>query len=314
MSVWQPLAKNYMQRLESLIASANAKLEPITGSGSNRHYYRVVYPDGGSAVATIGTNLAENEAFLHLATTFERAGLPVPVVTAVSEDRMVYVQQDLGNTSLCDCLARRDLVARALTWLPRFQQVRGVDFGRCYPVAETDRRSVMWDLNYFKYCYLKLTGIEIDEPALEDDFERLAEDVMACEPWGFMYRDFQSRNVMICGDETYFIDFQGGRRGPMLYDVVSFLWQARANAQLRPVRSAMLKVYADAAGQDVALLERQLPSMVMFRMLQVLGAYGFRGLFERKEAFLNSIPAAIDNIREFLPLSRYPYLTKIFQC
>jgi aminoglycoside/choline kinase family phosphotransferase len=289
-------------------------LEPITGSGSNRRYFRVVYPYGGSAIATVGTNLAENEAFLHLADTFERAGLPVPHVSAVSADRMAYLQQDLGSTSLYGCLHRRDLVARALTWLPRFQRATGLDFRRCYPVAEMDRRSVMWDLNYFKYCYLKPVGVEIDEPALEDDFESLAADVLSSGPWGFMYRDFQSRNVMISGDETYFIDFQGGRRGPMLYDVVSFLWQARANATLQPMRREMLGVYAEAAAIDEAHLRAQLPAMVLFRMLQVLGAYGFRGLFERKEAFLNCIPQAIDNIRELLPLSRYPYLTKIFQC
>jgi aminoglycoside/choline kinase family phosphotransferase len=309
-----------MQRLKALINNDNsAEFEPITGSGSNRQYWRIRPANGESVIGCIGTNAAENRAFIYLSRKFAAAGLPVPTILAVSDDEMAYVQTDLGNTALFDCLDRTDLIARTIELLPRVQAVADLDYSYCYPIAEFDRRSVMWDLNYFKYCYLKATGIEIDESALEDDFDSLAAMLLSAEPRGFMYRDFQSRNVIICNNQPWLIDYQGGRRGPVHYDVVSFLWQARAGFSPE-FRREMIDRYISAAGVDAAQFQRSLPAFILFRTMQVLGAYGFRGYFERKPHFLKSIPPALANLRELLNspdaaelMVSLPYLNKILR-
>lgn len=282
--------------------------EPITGSGSNRRYWRLTFDDASELIATVGNVREENEAFLYLAELFGRNGINVPRIVAVSSDSMAYLQTSVGSQSLFECLERKDLIAKAMQLLAQVHSVVGIDFRRCYPVAEMDRRSIMWDLNYFKYCFLKTCPeINIDEAALEDDFELLAEDLLCAEPKAFMVRDFQSRNVMISpDDEPYLIDFQGGRLGPVYYDVASFLWQARAGFSPE-LRSEMISAYCRAAARDEAEFRRILPTFVIFRLLQVLGAYGFRGRFERKEHFLASIPPAVASLKaEITP--RYPYL------
>ena len=197
------------------------------------------------------------------------------------------------------------MLAQTLRALAHIQVegAKGLDWSVCYPVPCFDRRSLMWDLNYFKYDYLKLTGAEFSEPALEDDFERLADKLLTAPCDVFMYRDAQSRNVMIKDGKPYFIDFQGGRRGPIYYDLASFLWQAKANYP-QALREELLDVYlAELAKTGYAVPSREtfyetLPHFVLFRMLQVLGAYGFRGLYERKAHFIESIPFARKNLAE----------------
>ena len=181
-----------MQRLKSLIPDAKS-FEPITGSGSNRRYWRVVRADGTSVIGAIGTVTTENDAFIYLSGYFSSRDLPVPRILAVSPDRTAYVQEDLGDTCLLDRITDTALVAKTIDMLPRFQinGALGLDFSRCHPVPEMDMTSVMWDLNYFKYCYLKLTGLEIDEPRLEKEFQALASCLLMAKPWGFMVRDFQ---------------------------------------------------------------------------------------------------------------------------
>jgi hypothetical protein len=175
---------------------------------------------------------------------------------------------------------------------------------------------ISFDLNYFKYCFLKATGIEFSEIKLEDDFRRMSDILMRSTSATFLYRDFQSRNVMFHNNEPYFIDFQGGRKGPIYYDVASFVWQAKANYS-EELREELLKTYLDALRQympvDEAYFRQQLRHFVLFRTLQVLGAYGFRGYFEKKPHFLQSVPFAIDNLRRLLnePFKEYPYLSKI---
>lgn len=273
----------------------------IGGSGSNRSYWRLRFESGADLIATLGTNLRENEAFIYLAGKLAEAGVNVPRIVAVSTDRMAYLQTDVGERSLFDCLERTDLIAKSIDLLARAQQTPTIDYGRCFPVAEMDRRAIMWDLNYFKYCFLKTCpGLEIDEPALEDDFEALTEIILRAEPRGFMVRDFQSRNIMIGpDDEPYLIDFQGGRLGPAHYDAASFLWQARAGFS-DELRSAMVSRFCAARGVDEARFRRELPYFIVLRLLQALGAYGFRGRFERKEHFLKSIPPALRSLRREL--------------
>lgn len=274
------------------------EVRPIGGSGSNRRYWRLLLSDGSTLIATVGTNLRENEAFIYLADRLARAGVRVPQVVAVSADRMAYLQTDVGDRALFDNLERRDLIAKSISLLVSAQTASDIDFSRCFPVAEMDRRAVMWDLNYFKYCFLKTcVGLEFDESALEDDFETLAGIIAGAEPRGFMVRDFQSRNVMIgTDDEPYLIDFQGGRLGPAHYDVASFLWQARARFAPE-LRSEMVALYCRERRIDETRFRSDLRYFVVFRLMQALGAYGYRGRFERKEHFLKSIAPAVASLR-----------------
>lgn len=301
----------------------NATNTAISAAGSNRQYSRRVAPDGTTYIHVVGVSRQENHAFITMARHFEKLGLPTPRLLWVSEDEMQYDQEDLGNTLLFDDL-RPDLLRKTVHALRRLNEegARGMDWSVCYPVDSMNRRSIMWDLNYWKYCYLKLTGIEILENALEDDFERLADRLLREPQDCFMMRDCQSRNVMIktitplegepegvsVSGEVYFIDFQGGRRGPKYYDIVSLLWQAKANLP-QELREEMLAEYGDL---DRATVDH----FVLFRTLQVLGAYGFRGLHERKQHFIDSIPFALNNLRTLFASNSelrtmYPYIYKI---
>lgn len=291
----------------------------IKQQGSNRIYTRETDANGRSVIRVQGTNRDENRAFIYMARHFHALGLPVPEVYWVSEDEMSYTQEDLGNTLLFDTL-NPVLLERAIRALAHIQVegARDFDWSVCFPVPAMDERSIRWDLNYFKYCYLKGTKIEFSEPKLEDDFDRMVAVLMAQPSDTFLYRDCQSRNIMIRDGQPYFIDFQGGRRGPTQYDVASLLWQAKAN--LSPeCREKMISAYLDELESlQSSAFSRQnwkaaLPHFVLFRTLQVLGAYGYRGYFERKQHFLESIPLALKNMQEVLLLLKdeYPYLYAI---
>lgn len=319
----------------SALFAAHTGLEPaaideLPSSGSNRRYFRLHHPDGSTLIGVIGTNRQENEAFLSFDAHFHSLGLPVPTVVAIADDRMTYLQTDLGDTLLFQAIEKgrltrvfspreRDLLVKTIRRLPDFQfaGARGLDFSKCFPTSDFDRRSIMWDLNYFKYCFLKATGMEFDEGPLEDDFNRLAEHLMLSATDTFMYRDFQSRNVMIVDEQPWFIDFQGGRRGPFYYDVASFLWQAKANFP-DSFRTELIDEYIDAIQKYHPVSRNEflatLRHFVLFRTLQVLGAYGFRGYFEKKPHFMQSVPFAIANLRTLLqdqPFDEYPYLSQL---
>ena len=309
-------------------------LRPLTPAGSNRRYYRLQAGDI-SLVGVVGTSIEENEAFLAIDSQLHRAGIHVPEVRAVSDDKRCYLQEDLGDVSLFS-LIQQDGVEAPHVWalltetmrqLPaiQFQGAEGFDFSNCYPSASMDRRGILWDLNYFKYCYLKATGVDFLEASLEDDFERFADVLLGVPSDTFLYRDFQSRNVMVHDGQPWFIDFQGGRRGPIYYDVASFLWQARAGFSDEQ-RDRLIDVYLDALQTVVATSEgaskpllsketflARLRYFVLFRLLQVLGAYGFRGWFERKGHFLQSIPRAIESLRHELQhtFAEIPYLVEV---
>lgn len=317
-----------MQELLSLYATRYgvppAEVIPITGSASNRSYYRMSSPVG-TCIGVVGLDSAENHAFLTLAHQFVNKGIPVPEVYCVSDDRMRYLQEDLGDAHLFDN-ADDSLLCRTIALLPKiqFEGADGLDFSVCYPQPSFDRRMVMFDLNYFKYCFLKPSGYEFNEVMLQDDFERFADDLLACSSDipTFMYRDFQPRNVMVHEGNPYFIDFQGGRRGPVHYDVASFVWHARSGFSLES-RERMLDAYLESLSAymsvDRSAFMKELKLFVLFRNLQVLGAYGFRGWAEHKANFVVSIPGAIKALRELLSgdscgdfssvRDRYPYMT-----
>ena len=283
--------------------------------------------DGSTVVGCIGTSRDENHAFVYLAKHFAKCQLPVPQILAVSDDQLRYIQTDLGSTSLFDAirggreaggrytLNEQQLLKRTIRLLPNIQinGVRDMDFSNCYPQPAFDSDSVLFDLNYFKYCFLKATELDFHELKLEADFRLLAKDLTSPDDeQGFLYRDFQARNVMLdANGNPYFIDFQGGRRGPYYYDVASFIWQASAKYPHK-VRRELVYEYYNALKQYTevpaphAFVER-LSLFVLFRLLQVLGAYGFRGYFERKAHFIESIPPAIQNMRELLEERNFPY-------
>ena len=303
----------------------------ITGSASNRQYYRLSGEES-SCVGVVGTDASENAAFLYIARHFAQKGLPVPGILAVSEDGMAYLQTDLGTEALYDLYSHavksgegladvEELLCRIMAALPKlqFEGAEGLDFNKCYSAKSFDQRLVMFDLNYFKYCFLKPSGLEFDEMALQDDFERLCADILEGPlTTTFLYRDFNSRNVMVCDGEPYFIDFQGGMRGPIYYDVASFVWHARSGYP-SCLKQRMLDAYLSALGQyievDPDLFKLQLKKFVLFRSLQVLGAYGFRGLIEQKANFVVGIPSAIAALKETLEdgFREYPCLMGVLE-
>ena len=324
--------------------------EKLPGAGSNRTYYRLTDNDGRSVIGCVGTSRDENHAFVYLAKHFAKLQLPVPEVLAVSNDELRYLQSDLGSISLFDAiqggreaggrytLSEQELLKRTIRELPNIQirGARDLDFSNCYPQPAFDVDSVLFDLNYFKYCFLKATEIDFHELKLEADFRLLAKDLTnADDVQGFLYRDFQARNVMMVnpasssadgatgrkdvGGIPYFIDFQGGRKGPYYYDLASFLWQASAKYPYK-LRRELVYEYYNALKQYIEVPKphdfvARLSLFVLFRQLQVLGAYGFRGYFERKVHFIESIPPAMQNIRELLDERNfpYPYLTSILR-
>ncbi|MBO5581939.1 MAG: phosphotransferase [Bacteroidales bacterium] len=310
---------------EKFTGAVPAKVDALTGSASHRRYYRLTGADGRTLIGVEGTDADENRAFLTIDRHFASKGIRVPRVLA--EDGLCYLQEDLGSAILYEALAdgrsrgayspdEVALLRKTMAALPKIQVegAQGLDFSVCYPQPSFDGRMVDFDLNYFKYDYLKLTGLEFNEVRLQDDFDHLKADLLAEPSDTFLYRDFNARNVMLVDGEPWFIDFQGGRRGPIYYDVASFLWQARARYP-ETLREELLQVYLDALRAygpvDETHFRERLRLFILFRMLQVLGCYGYRGLWERKQAFIDSIPPALDIVRNLLPFKAYPYLTEV---
>ena len=327
-----------MQKLLDLYRSWSGSeplgVERLPGAGSNREYYRFTCADGKTVIGAIGTSRDENHAFIYLTRHFGQCQLSVPKVLAVSDDELRYLQTDLGRVSLFDAIAggreaggrytlkEQTLLKRTIRELPKFQ-IKGaqdLDFSQCYPQPEFDVNSVLFDLNYFKYCFLKATEIDFHELKLEADFRLFAKDLTSEKGDFFLYRDFQARNVMLDEeDKPYFIDYQGGRRGPFYYDLASFLWQASAKYPHK-LRRDLVAEYYDSLKQYIEVppvrhFVNRLSLFVLFRTIQVLGAYGFRGYFEQKKHFIDSIPPAIQNLRELLELNcfGYPYLMDILR-
>ncbi len=278
---------------------------PLGASGSNRRYYRLVGEDNHRVIGAYGPDTAENRAFIRLAAGLSQAAVKVPEVYAVSQDGHFYLQQDLGDTSLYTLLHNDDapaLIESCMRDLARLQIAGAylVDGPEVWQ-PEYGTRQAMYDLNYFKYMYLRPGGFSFDEERLQDEFEAIAAALMDIDRRciGLMYRDCQSRNVMVKDGECWWIDFQGARRGPYLYDAVSFLWQARAGFT-DAERQRYLKVYAGELATllrlDIETVLKPLSLFVLLRTLQVLGAYGLRGLIEKKAQFIETIPAALASL------------------
>ncbi len=315
--------------LKKNIGREEYEVIPIAQSGSNRRYYRFRCSEDKSFVGLAGTIAPENTAFVEIANAFTKQGINAPKVLAISDDRLYYIQEDLGDLSLFDYMKsgresncftaeQKSILHKTISLLPdiQYRVPRSLDFQLCYPNAVFDRKSVFFDLNYFKYMFAKQLGVELDEFALEQDFEYLADIILSHSDTNtFMYRDFQSRNIMIKDDEPYFIDFQAGRKGAIYYDVASFLWQGKANFP-QCLRDELIDTYIESLHKyrtiDRAEFVSNLNYFVLFRMLQVLGAYGFRGLIEKKLHFIESIPMALNNIKEVIDYIDLPYIKTLF--
>ena len=291
------------------------KITPLPESGSHRKYYRISSRDK-TAIGVINSDYKENLAYIEFSKHFLKLGLNVPNIYSVDLVNGVYLIEDLGDSTLFSVLTHKKnneefpesiipLYKKVLELLPDFQikATKSFPFNYCYPRSEFDEQSMRWDLSYFKYYFLKLAQIDFDEQALEDDFTRFIEFLLAENHEYFLYRDFQSRNIMIKSDEVYFIDFQGGRKGALQYDVASLLYDAKA-AMPENKREELLDFYIKNIKKYIEVDEISFRShyygYVLIRMMQAMGAYGFRGFYEKKAHFLASIPYALQNMKEVL--------------
>ncbi len=295
-----------------------ASIQTVAADGSHRSYWRLTGADGESVIGALGPEPEENRAFLSFSRAFRGIGLPVPEIHAADEPAGAWLMEDLGDTTLFHALSAARAAAggefpeplvetyrRVLEVLPRFQ-IDGhaaIDYGVAHPRAAFDHQSILWDLNYFKYHFLKLARIPFNEARLERDFEALADHLLEAGLDGFLYRDFQSHNIMLRGGEPWFIDYQGGRRGAPHYDVASLLYDAKADLP-DPVRERLLEHYLDARAERTAVdradFRERFRGFVLVRVMQAMGTYGYRGFFERKPRFLQSVPYAAANIRRIL--------------
>ena len=289
-------------------------LDVLPQSGSERRYFRL-FDHQQSVIGTYGANIKENDTFIYFTRQFRQKGLHVPELLATSDDRQCYLQEDFGNTSLLNKLEAAGftnevytLFRKSLEALAELQVKgdNGLDYEQCLTNKEFGKQAIMADLLYFKYYFLDALRKPYDKQKLIDDFEALSNYLTHTEYKYFMFRDFQSRNIMVTDDDTvHFIDYQGGMKGAPQYDVASMLWQARANLPDH-WKYDLLEDYIDAfenvINQSVNrnIFHNQYNGYVLIRLLQVLGTYGFRGLFERKAQFLTSIPLALNNLKEFI--------------
>src|SRR6202167_5073900 len=300
-----------------------ARIQPLQGQlgGSGRNIIRLT-GDKITAIGILYNVREENAAFLEFSRHFRRHGLPVPEVYAEDLNRGAYLEEDLGDTTLFEFLSRNrsgesiapqavEAYRKVVAELPRFQIEGGRDlnYKLCYPRSSFDRQSISWDLNYFKYYFLRLAGIPFNEQALEDDFDSLTTFLLSADCDYFLYRDFQSRNIMLRKGQPFFLDYQGGRKGALQYDIASLLYDAKAD--LPPeLRQHLLDLYIEKLSGFVdvkreAFLHHYY-AYVYVRILQALGAYGFRGFYERRAHFLQSVPYALKNLRWLLHNANLP--------
>ena len=338
----QPIEiQNILAELTRSIGETPIEILPIAASGSARKYYRI-FTERRSMIGTYSENTEENKAFLAFSRHFHNLGLNVPEVFAVNKEKTCYLQSDFGDDNLFAHVQKSlmanvgpstgsetlislgenviELYKKALKHLVRFQCIghQGLDYSKAYPTERFDRQGILDDLNYFKYYFVKPhEEIEFNEARLGKDFEAFVDFVSQAPCDFFMYRDFQSRNIMVKDNELYFIDFQGGRKGPLNYDVVSLLYQVKAQMP-QATRDELIQYYKEElkpfVNPDEVKFDLYQPYFVYLRLLQVLGAYGFRGLIQKKSHFIESIPFALKELKtwnEKHPLTDYPELQHV---
>lgn len=292
--------------------SEASSIVPLPESGSYRRYFRITSAKGG-ILGVHNNDHRENQAFIYLNQQLLKTGCRVPLVLAEDLENYVYLEQDLGDTTLFEYLAtirnhpdNEEMILkvyrRVIDAMPGLQvhSTHGLDYTICYPRAEFDVQSMMWDMNYFKYCLLKPLKIGFFEQDLEDDFLKIVQWLIEAERESFMFRDFQSRNIMIHNSDLFFIDFQGGRKGPLQYDLASLLFEAKTHLS-EDIRQQLLNYYLDTFSKSFSWFSpekflRYYYGFVYLRLMQAMGAYGFRGYIERKPLFLQSLPYAVKTL------------------
>lgn len=325
----QTVKERLLALYEQWAGESVGAVSELPPSGSDRRYFRISSPNA-KALGAINKDLRENMAFIEFSRFFKSRGLRVSEIYAVDADMDCYLLEDFGGTTLFELLStrRKDkeipedieaLYRESIRQLLSFQtEGRELDFSHCYPRARFDKQSMMWDLHYFKYYFLKLARISFDEQLLEDDFNRFSDFLLKSDCTYFMYRDFQSRNIMVTDGGLAFIDYQGGRRGALQYDLASLLYDAKADLP-QELREELLEHYLElltpATGISRVQFMETYHGYVLIRIMQAMGAYGFRGFYEKKQHFLRSIPYALTNLKHLLSTCNefkyFPMLYKV---
>ena len=310
----QQTTENIKELFKKFNATTILRIEKIPQSGSDRTYFRIYCENEKSYIATFSNNIKENNAFIYFSNHFKKINAPVPEVFAVNEEGNIYIQEDFGDVSLLNVLESNgqnelslNLFKKSLNALANLQinGDKNLDYTQCITSKEFGQQAILSDLLYFKYYFLDTLKIPYDKEKLINEFEAISNYLAHADHKCFMFRDFQSRNIMVNNNEVYFIDYQGGMKGALQYDVASLLWQAKANLT-DEWKDDLLQYYMDCVDAqfdeplDRTIFINQYNGYVLIRLLQVLGAYGFRGLFERKAHFLTSIPLALSNLKWFL--------------
>jgi len=306
-------------------------IEAIPPAGSHRRYFRIIHTDGSSCIATWNPETTENEVFHYFTTLFQACQAPVPAILASSTDHTLYLQEDGGTTCLLDLLLLEGPTDRILTLykqavkqLATLQRCadQQLDYSRCLATAVFDQKAILADLLYFKYYFLDPMAVSYRKDRLFAELEAWSNSDAFNQPIGFMYRDFQGRNIQVDHEKITFIDYQGGMKGPLAYDLASILWQAKAGLS-DDWKKIIFETYSEQLNKvsdtpvDPVVLQNSYQQCVLIRMLQTLGAYGFRGLFEKKTHFIQSIPPALKQLHAFLchyPVpDEYPTLKKVLK-
>lgn len=322
----QSIKESVINLTDSNLPEKIMDVKMLPASGSSRIYFRI-YTENGNYIATYNSNVEENNAFFAFTRHFKERNLPVPELIATSDDRRCYLQSDFGDVSLFDyvkkCVKNKfydeetiALYKQSIDNLIEFQ-IKGnenLDYSAAYPTPSFNKQSIIDDLNYFKYYFLKTNEeINFNETRLNDDFRTLADYAMEAPSDFFMYRDFQSRNIMVKDEHTYFIDYQGGRKGPLQYDLVSLLYQVKAQLNAN-IRKELLDHYKKQLSKhfkpDSIQFDKYYYSFVLLRLLQVLGAYGFRGMIQKKQHFMESIPYALKELISLRENLEFPFELK----
>lgn len=327
------MSSDHIQNIKILLKKYNYpddfQIIPMPSSGSSRLYYRVLFNEKStlkSLIASYNADVSENIAHNSFTNHFISLGYNVPTIYAHDENYRYFLLQDLGDNTLFTLLNSNRKTAinfyyKVISDLVNFQidGIQNLDLDVAYPVKDFNKRSIMWDLNYFKYYFAKPHNLEFNENLLENDFEKFADLLLGADLNYFNYRDFQSRNIMIYDDKPWYIDFQAGRRGALQYDLVSLLYQAKANLNedtKQELYNYYIKTLNTKLPGSIEAFEKLYPSYIYFRLMQVMGAYGFRGLVQRKAHFLQSIPLAIKSLSDLLKKSdigtTLPELSSIF--
>ncbi len=297
------------------------KVTPLAESGSDRKYFRL-FSENFTTLGVYNADSKENLAFIEFTKHFQKKGLKVPEILAEEVTENIYLIEDLGDTTLFAFLTEEHKTSafskelqqkyyQVLDALPEFQIKggEGLNYSLCYPRSSFDKQSMMWDLNYFKYYFLKLAQIPFEEQALEDDYQKFTDYLLEANQNYFLYRDFQSRNIMVKNDEVYFIDYQGGRKGALQYDLASLLYDAKAEIP-QEKRDELYTYYIGQLKKHIDVNEEEFKKFfqgyVLIRIMQAMGAYGFRGFYEKKAHFLASIPPALANLDNLLKTINLP--------